>query len=184
MKKPPASVTAPSHSPVTSAGHRGEPAEGRREERSLANFRRILAPIDFSEVSFSALPYAVTLSACFGATIYLLYVVDRPPAQRTEDAPRAGPEEQEALRSGERLVALAAQRISRRLPVITQVRAGRPFDVITRFAREMQIDLIVVARSGFAASGDSLLCDDITDLVTRYAPCPVLAVHQTERELI
>jgi len=177
MKKPPASIATPPHSP-------GEPAEARGEERSVANLRRILAPVDFSEVSFSALPYAVTLSGCFGATIYLLHVVDRPREQRAEDASRSGPEEQEAIRCGEKLVALAAQRISRRFPVITQVGAGRPFEVITRFARDMQIDLIVVARRGFALAEDSLLRDDITDLVTRYAPCPVLAVHQAEREII
>jgi nucleotide-binding universal stress UspA family protein len=42
----------------------------------MIEIKRILFPVDFSKNSSKILPYALTVSKKFGATIYLLHVVE------------------------------------------------------------------------------------------------------------
>jgi nucleotide-binding universal stress UspA family protein len=69
------------------------------------------------------------------------------------------------------------------LPVHSEVREGNPFQEIVQFARDRDVDLIVMGthgRSGLV----HVLMGSVTEKVVRKAPCPVLTVRHPEHEFV
>ena len=60
---------------------------------------------------------------------------------------------------------------------------GSPNVEIVRYAREHQIDLIVLGTHGRGLIGHMLL-GSVAERVVRTAPCPVLAVRHPQREFV
>jgi len=69
------------------------------------------------------------------------------------------------------------------LKVQTAVREGAPFYEIVRFARELDVDLIVMGTHGHRGLAHVLL-GSVTEKVVRKAPCPVLTVRHPEHEFV
>jgi len=140
---------------------------------------RILVPTDFSATSDVALDYAVTVAKRFGASLHLLHVVDDPfvgGAFGSEMYITSVP----AMRV--HLVDEAASRLShllpqcRRVAARTEVRVGRPADVIREVAEEHGFDLIVMGTHGRTGMAH-LLLGSVAEKIVREAPCPVLTVR-------
>src|SRR5262245_52166559 len=114
--------------------------------------KSILVPTDFSASAQKALHYALSFAEQFGATITLLNVVE-PAVYPTE----LGyiPVELDALHktmnssARERLVKLAAEQVPSRFRANTLVRVGTPYHEITSAAKELNVDLIVIATHGY-----------------------------------
>jgi nucleotide-binding universal stress UspA family protein len=139
------------------------------------NFRRILIPTDFSDISQSALRYGAELAHDYGAQIIVLYAVES-----------LGPEN---VTYGEAISRLQPDGYRQRLwQELRQIKSPLP-DVQVEFvlseedpakaiihaAAERQCDLIVVGshgRGGFKR----LFMGSVADEVVRKAPCPVLVV--------
>lgn len=153
----------------------------------MIDLRRILVPTDFSKHSDVALTYAAALAEKFGAELFLLNVV-QDLALFIPDAvavapPIAVPVEQflAAAREALERVALATDLGS--LTVHREVREGTPFYEIIRFAKERQVDLIVMGTHGHTGLTHVLL-GSVTEKVVRKAPCPVLTVRNPEHEFV
>ena len=140
--------------------------------------KRILLPTDFSETAQDAVEYARDLAAGYGATLHLLYVIPDPHTQ-----PWAGaasgiviPDlltEWETEARGQ----LAAIELGD-LSTVRVTRVGHPFVEIVRYAKEHEIDLVVMGTHGRGAVKHMLL-GSVAEKVVRTAPCPVLTVrHQ------
>jgi len=126
--------------------------------------KRILCPVDFSELSRSAVGYAAALARQLGAEVTVLHVPPAAPGDanlptlptlpaRLEELARAGGE---GLR--------------------TAVAAGDPSTVILEQSKSLRADLIVMGthgRRGF----DRWLLGSVTERVLHRAPCPVLTVN-------
>jgi nucleotide-binding universal stress UspA family protein len=69
------------------------------------------------------------------------------------------------------------------LHVRREVREGTPFYEIIRFAREGDVDLIVMGTHGHTGLTHVLL-GSVTEKVVRKAPCPVLTVRHPEHEFV
>lgn len=137
--------------------------------------KRVLVPHDFSETSAAAVTYAVGMARNFGADVVFLYVADRP--QPEFDADMAVDADgqvtggvREAMQQSLGMGSAAA--VSARF----YAQAGTPADVIVRFAREHEIDLIVMGTHGRGFVGH-LLMGSVAEKVVRTAPCPVLTVR-------
>ena len=61
-----------------------------------------------------------------------------------------------------------------------QVAAGHPAETIVRMARELAVDLIIMATHG-RTGVSHLLLGSVAEHVVRHAPCPVLTVRQQEQ---
>lgn len=148
----------------------------RRPTRQLP-WRRILVPIDFSKTSLQSLDVAVPLARDHGAQLFLISVVEPAPyAVGMEGAIIAVPESASIQDAKASLPKIARRFIPSDVPVATQVDRGRAFDVITRFAREKDISLIVLTthgRTGF----DRALMGSTAERVVRHAHCPVFVVR-------
>lgn len=147
--------------------------------------RSILYPTDFSPHSVCALPYARELAGKFGAVLHCLHVVDEmyqvwPGASETAMTAWAPLEEMVASARGQMESFLAEHFGEARGQVEASVVWGRPFLDILRYAREKEIDLIVIATHGRGALA-SMLLGSVAEKVVRKAVCPVLTVRDPEQ---
>jgi nucleotide-binding universal stress UspA family protein len=69
------------------------------------------------------------------------------------------------------------------VPITTKIASGRPFAEIIRYAREAEVDLIVLATHGRSAIRQALI-GGTAEKVVRKAPCPVLSIHHPEHEFV
>jgi nucleotide-binding universal stress UspA family protein len=63
------------------------------------------------------------------------------------------------------------------------VRAAKPAEAIVHYAKEHNVDLVVMGthgRRGFA----HMVMGSVTERVVRTAPCPVLTVRHPERDFV
>jgi nucleotide-binding universal stress UspA family protein len=153
----------------------------------VISLHRILVPTDFSKHSEVALTYAVALAERFAAELFLLHVV-QDLALFIPDAvavapPIAPPVEQFTAAAREALERVTRTNHLERLSVRREVREGTPFYEIIRFAKEKEVDLIVMGTHGHAGLTHVLL-GSVTEKVVRKAPCPVLTVRHPEHEFV
>ena len=153
----------------------------------MIDLHRILVPTDFSKSSLNALKYAIAFADKFGAQLFLLHVLRDlalfVPDMVTVVPPIAPSLEQ--LTAGVRgaLERLVEEHQLRRFNVCTEIREGTAFSEIIRFAREAEIDLIIMATHGHTGLTHMLL-GSVTEKVVRKAPCPVLTVRDPEHEFV
>ncbi len=141
--------------------------------------KNILLPVDLSEGSEEALTYAIEIARAFGARLHLLHVVGLP----AMGVPEMGVAYSTTMMDGmfaddmhalERILAAHRGECELGAPLI---KSGDPRAAINETAKELGIDLIVMAthqRHGISR----VLLGSVTESVVRTAPCPVLTVKQ------
>jgi nucleotide-binding universal stress UspA family protein len=70
-----------------------------------------------------------------------------------------------------------------RFQASAEVREGTPFYEIIQFAKEKDIDLIVMGTHGHTGLVHVLM-GSVTEKVVRKSPCPVLTVRHPEHEFV
>ena len=150
-------------------------------------YRRILVPLDGTELGEAALPHAEALARLSGAELLLLRAY-LPPVE-PEPAPillagldtramvKAATEGRNRRHAADRYLAGAADRLRGGGIATTALPAEGPAgEVIVREAHARQVDLIVMATH--ARTGvDRLLAGSVADDVLHHAACPVYLVH-------
>jgi nucleotide-binding universal stress UspA family protein len=156
---------------------------------SMITLKSILLPTDFSEPSAVAVRYAKALTETFRATLHVLHVVEETalvyplfghegaypsmPILREDLEKDARARLEKILTSGEREQWLAQ----------LVVRIGSPFVEIVRYAKNENIDLIVMGTHGRGPIAHMLM-GSVAERVVRKAPCPVLTVRHPEHEFV
>jgi universal stress protein A len=154
-----------------------------RPEHRTLRLKKILAPIDFSAASKNALRYAVRFAEEFGGELTLLYVLEPAPTTSYMAIPGATVFFEGDFATAERnlrslITSGPGGKIKR---PHWKVRAGIPSHEIVEAAKEMDVDLIIVATHGY--TGWKHFCIGSTaERVVRAAPCPVLVVREKEHE--
>lgn len=133
---------------------------------------RILVPVDFSPFSMVALETACDLARRFEAPLDLLTVVE--PLPPTANLVLTGTFEQLGQQSREALANLVVPDPT--LTVRRTVRIGYPAQVITDYAEQEGIDLIVIGTQGRTGLSH-LLMGSVAERVVRTARCPVLVAR-------
>ena len=168
-------------------------------------FRNILVPLDGSEMSEAALPYAAAIAGPLKATIHLLQVVALP-SGRSGGTWRAAaafmaqvrlPRSEEDVERGNHPVYREAEMASEEaeakrtlMPAAEHLQAqgiatevgvafGRPAGGILRYAQEKQIDLIVMCTHG-EGGPDAYAYGPTADRVARRSVAPVMLVRPEE----
>ncbi len=136
-------------------------------------------PVDFSEPSREAMHLAAELASTSGARLVLINVRPRPPLAFAEAPPYSAEEmfrqvDELAERS---LAEWKAEALARGAPIVqTRSLTGAPHIEIVRFARDNDLDLLVMGTHGRTALMHAVL-GSVAEKVVRRAPCPVLTVH-------
>lgn len=139
-------------------------------EKCEPKFRHLLVPSDLSDAALPALDYAVDLASLTKAKITLLHVV-APYEGSPEAWEELKRETKEELRRWSDKVLEPSE-----LPIIEAkvIRYHHPGAGITEFARENEVDLIVIPTHGHSALG-RLIFGSVAAHVIHYAPCPVIS---------
>ena len=154
----------------------------------MTQLKRILVPTDFSDHSERAAAYAVELAKRYEAEVVCCIHVSDIPADllATSNYYMTGPSDEfiEKIRQESRtaLDAFVAKNLQG-VPVQTAFLEGRPFVEIIRYARDNEIDLIVISTHGRSGIKHALF-GSVSEQVVRKAPCPVLVVKRDEREFV
>ncbi|HTR82032.1 MAG TPA: universal stress protein [Bacteroidota bacterium] len=153
---------------------------------SPITLRKILVPIDFSDYSKKALHYAVPFAKQFNAKISLLYVVEPTVYPADFSFGQIGmPNVENELRvKGEQeLQELITNEIKGAVPADAFVKVGLPFVEVVSFAKDENIELIIVATHGHTGV-EHVLFGSTAEKIVRKAPCPVLVVRSEERDFV
>jgi nucleotide-binding universal stress UspA family protein len=161
-------------------------ARSRRSSGVEVSLKHILAPTDFSEQSQYAKRYALSLAQQHGATVHLMHVIqDVLPVLADADSPVASAmyltEADHSAR--EYLRAEAPAELAEKLRFELVVRRGTPFLEIVRYAREANIDMIVMATHGRTGLAHMLM-GSVAEKVVRKAACPVLTIRHPEQQFV
>ena len=172
---------------MKTAAQRIETADTIELVPQILHLKKILVPTDFSETSKKAVQYALRFAEQFGCDIALLYVVE--PTTPMIGAPLAveafTDTDKDEFCIAERDVAtLAAEaHINGGHSVSSFVRIGHAPNEITKAAKELDADLIIIATHGYT-SWRHLCIGSTAERVVRTAPCPVLVVREKEHEFV
>ncbi len=150
------------------------------------DLEKILVPIDFSEHSKKALEYAVPFARQFDASLDLLYVVEPTIYPADFSFGQVGfpnVEEELRVRGHHELEQLIAKVISGRVKARSTVRTGKAFFEIDQYAREEEIDLIIIATHGHTGI-EHVLLGSTAEKVIRHAPCPVLVIPSAGKKFV
>jgi len=148
--------------------------------------KSVLVPVDFSESSKKALAYAQAFARQFDAAIILLHVVEAIPWSADYgygEVRGIGPDEYLVKRCRTRLETLRRRQAEASSRCRTTVRSGKAFDEIVKAAKELDVNLIILATHGYVGL-DHMLLGSTVERIVRHAPCPVLIVRQHERDFI
>lgn len=148
--------------------------------RSLAQVKRVLVPVDFSEPSKSALQYAQSLGKQLGAALTLIHVVE--PFWYPHDwdyvpgfEGKIGTEAREK-EARKRLAGLATELVDSSVPTEPCVRVGTPWNEIVSAAENLDADLIIIGTHGRTGL-KHVVMGSTAERVVRHAHCPVLVAR-------
>ena len=111
--------------------------------------KKILVPIDFSAESINALRYAVPLAEKLDAFICLVSVVETGSLlNNLKNVPIGFSGDTRVEDAKARLVIMAQKEIGKLIPVIPQVRVGKPYEEIVFAAKKLEADLIIISTHG------------------------------------
>ena len=153
----------------------------------MINIKRILFPTDFSENSKHALRYACELAHQFQAELHVLSVVQDialvlPESGAMYSLPPINMDE--AVKSAEEaLRGVIPPDWAKEHTVVLTACTGAPFLEILRYAKEKEVDLIVLGTHGRTGLSHVLL-GSVAERVVRSAPCPVLTVRPDGHEFV
>lgn len=152
----------------------------------MIQIRRILLPTDFSEFARCAARYACAFAEGFQSELHLLHVLETHVIATPDLAMgMAFPSyvEETRVAASKKLDDVLDPAWRSRHTVHNAIAEGNPLVTIIRYAREHQIDLIVLGTHGRTGLSHVLL-GSVAENVVRKAPCPVLTVRREGHQFV
>ena len=148
--------------------------------------QRILLPTDFSKYSATATSYACELATRFDAELHVLHTLESHLASMPDFGmglalPKYINESRAAAEKS--LAGILDPKWSASRSVIQAVVEGSPIVEIIRYARKLDIDLIVLSTHGRAGL-PHVIMGSVAESVVRTAPCPVLTVRPEGHQFV
>jgi universal stress protein A len=141
--------------------------------------KHILVATDFGPAADAALTYGRALAHNFGATLHVLHVAENLFLKPTTADPHTL-KAAIARRLEDCLTAEDRSSLGARAVLET---SDHPADAIIDYARQADIDLLIMGTHGRGAIAH-LLMGSVAERVVRTAPCPVLTVRHPEHEFV
>lgn len=145
--------------------------------------RRILAPVDFSADSTTAVQYASEIALTYGAEINLLHVVEEPLYPSAYGMEALDFPTQDVIERVERQLADLAREEIGYEHVMADTEIGHPPTAILEYIEENDVDLVVIATQGRTGL-ERVILGSVTERVLRRSPVPVFVVKAKEKSLL
>ncbi len=152
----------------------------------MITLKRILLPTDFSDYSSEATRYACELVDRFKAELHLFHVLEThiTPTPAFGGGLALGTYIKESRAAAEKhLAKLLSPEWEKDQCVVRSTADGAPFVEIIRYAKEQEIDLIVIGTHGRTGLAHMML-GSVAEKVVRKAPCPVLTVRPDQHQFV
>ncbi len=141
----------------------------------MPKFSKILCPIDFEQHCMEALDIACELAQERNATIHLLHVARIPSEDMDVPVPFEADPRWERVARG-KLERIAHDRLEGKVAYQIHVISGIPDADVARIAKELDVDLVVMATHGRKGLSHFIL-GSVAEHVMREAHCPVLTMR-------
>jgi len=141
--------------------------------------KKVLVPIDFSNISKNALPWATFLAQKFGAELILLHVTEKFPIDYLLGRELMSEVIVPLMKQAEAELEHMAESLSKStgVNISAVVRDGTPFEEICNAAKTLGAELIVLTTHGYTGLKHVWL-GSTAERVVRHATCPVLVVRE------
>ena len=145
----------------------------------MKKFKKILFPIDFSEVSSEIVPYVISLADKLKAEVHIIFVVRRLENCRSIFVSHAAVEnfEMEIVLGAEtKMDEFVEAFFNSIIRPKTKILIGDIIEEIIKYIKTKGIDLVIIGTHGRKGM-DRILLGSIADRVIKSAPVPVLSVN-------
>ncbi len=153
----------------------------------MITLQKVLVPTDFSPASDAALRYGRAFAKAFGATLHVIHVIEEPYGQpwavEAYGFSLTALQDEWNKEAATRLAAVLSEVEKDDTKAVTSSVLGHPVMEILRYAKDEQIDLIVMGTHGRGPLGH-LVLGSVAERIVRKAPCPVLTVRADERTFV
>jgi nucleotide-binding universal stress UspA family protein len=143
--------------------------------------KRIIVPLDFSDLSPDLVEYATSLAKCFGAKLFLVHIVQLAQVAEMFGDIEGGipalaePEVMNQIKTSaqKQLDKLKKQVESKAVEVESAIITGVHFMEIAQFAEDKKADLIVIGSHG-RSGWQRFVLGSVAEKVARHSQIPVL----------
>jgi len=142
----------------------------------IQNVKKVLAPLDFSQHSAEALRNAWELTKDVNGELHVVHVV-APIFTIVEQSRELARENAMQEQAEEELTRFKKEVTEDSGKVTTAVLVGPPAPKLVEYAKENNIDLIVLPSHGHTGS-EFVLIGGVTEKLVRQAPCSVLVLRR------
>ncbi len=142
---------------------------------------RILFPTDFAELSLRAREYVVSLAKHYGASVYILHAIE--PVELYEEEVDEEIEKfyDDIKRDVESKIEREREYFQKLgIEALSSVIVGKRWSTINSFARDNEIDLVVVGSHSIRTKEGKISIGTTSHKVAMSSPCPVLIVRRDE----
>ena len=147
-------------------------------------YKRVLVPLDGSELAESIVPLLLEIARPLGMAIVLLRVLEPLTPLATDGMPLVLDDLAARRQAAEAYLGpIAVGLRTRGIDVSTEVRIGRVDEEILAVAREVGADLIAMSTHGRGGLG-RLLFGSVAEQVLRHADVPVFLMRETRRAAV
>lgn len=154
----------------------------------MKSFDRIIAPVDFSHCSRTALNYAISLAQQLGAELRILHVCEVPALVSPDLVVTIPDQPTQTISEWVRSEATAGMEDFMKevvrpegVPMEIKLVAGDAPDRIAKEAEEYNADLVVMGTHGRRGVAH-LIMGSVAERTLRVAPCPVLTIRSEDPE--
>jgi nucleotide-binding universal stress UspA family protein len=153
----------------------------------IQNVKKILAPIDFSELSMEAMRGTMELAKDVGAEVNLVHIIapqhtfiPLPLATNAEQSRELAREAAMLQQAEEELKRIKKDEFGDSKKVSTFAAVGQPVEQLVEYAKQQEIDLILLATQG-RTGAEHFVIGSVAEKLVRYAPCSVLVFRRRRR---
>lgn len=150
----------------------------------MISIEGVMVPIDFSKDSVLAAKFAASMAEEYKTKLYVLHVMEPVhPSVRAYIADFNEFQERALREAKEDLLKVVPRAVKERIEVEEILEIGLPHFVIVEKAKELGVDVIVIATQGRSGLAHVLL-GSVAEKVIRHAPCPVFVVRNPKDKFV
>jgi nucleotide-binding universal stress UspA family protein len=152
-------------------------------EELMVTYRNILYCTDFSESARGAMPFAIDIAKKYDATLHVVHVYQDP--GHLAEFEISSEIKMDWIRVAQSIGTEAEKKLKKCCEEVTQevkscqykMLRGKPYTEMIRYAKENDIDLIVMASHGLSG-WEHVLFGSTAERVLRESPCNVLVIRR------
>ncbi|MBT8442637.1 MAG: universal stress protein [Gammaproteobacteria bacterium] len=144
----------------------------------MSDSNAIVLPIDFSELSMAAVPWAKRMAAVTNGPVHCVYTVEPPQVYSALDMAPAIPlptTDELTASAKTQLETFAAENLAG-VDAVCNVLIGKPSEQIVEYANEIGAEVIVMTTHGYSGI-EHVVLGSTTESVLRHSNCPVLSIR-------